>query len=295
MSTHLENMSTHLENMSTLKSHIQPYAVNHPLRSWFRTRREATNQSLHGEASSRTHSAGGLRLLFPQVFKSVIKEILGFLLNEAPADDDPQTYKEVYAPGDREYTLNEIKAIEPLFFNRKTMRFHGTKKIHKYGNFLVLHNVKFMGGHAFGVGNWTLDQYVIYEFTRTSNTPQGLLLHKGSTKELSDAKQMIKSKDFRSRRQRLGLPEAEEDFKELYTGHEVLRDDGTFRVVKLATGQYFIQTALENVHPRSVPIRQQEDWESYLKRLSANEFKMAAVIDYGCAINAGPDPNEEPE
>jgi len=104
-------------------------------------------------------------------------------------------------PEDRIYTLDEIKAAEPLFFNRRATRFHGTKKIYKYGNFIVVYNHKV---HHLGWGQKsTVDEYVIYEFKVTPDSPDGVLVKRGDTTELADAKKMIKSRDFRSWRQRI--------------------------------------------------------------------------------------------
>jgi hypothetical protein len=124
-------------------------------------------------------------------------------------EDEDEDWKDVALPPEHEeYELWQIKAAEPNFFSRKSMKFHGTRKVYKYrGNYVVLHNVKRMGGHGFGVGDWTLDEYVIYQFTKTADTPEGTLLYKGRSKELPDAKAMIKSEDFRSRREKLGLPD----------------------------------------------------------------------------------------
>ena len=144
------------------------------------------------------------------------------VLQEAETDDfdSEEDFKDVYGPDQEQiYSLDEIKAAEPMFFSRKTIRFHGTKKIYKYGNFLVVHNVKHMAGHTFGFGDWTYNRYAIYHFRKTYDSPKGFLLYRGDARELTDAKHMIKSNDFRSRRERLGLPESEdedEDFKEVF-------------------------------------------------------------------------------
>ena len=113
-------------------------------------------------------------------------------------------YKAVYTTVPREYSIEEIKAAEPEFFSRQNNRFFGTKNRYKYGNFIVLHNVKRTGEYFFGTGGF--DYYAIYEFIHPHDRPEGLLLHRGSTRELSDAKQMIKTRDFRSKRERLVLP-----------------------------------------------------------------------------------------
>lgn len=104
-------------------------------------------------------------------------------------------------PEDKIYTMDEIKAAEPLFFNRRAMRFHGTKKIYKYGNYIVVYNKKEerrMWGQVS-----TREEYVIYEFKITHDSPDGVLIKRGDTDELADAKKMIKSRDFRSWRQKI--------------------------------------------------------------------------------------------
>lgn len=114
-----------------------------------------------------------------------------------PEDFDP---KELYDQP-AEYSLDDMKAAEPEFFNRSNTRFFGTKKIYKYGNFIVLKNVRRMPGW-FG-GTTLSTSYVIYEFVRTEQNPQGILLHKQSTNELYKAKEMIKRRDFRPWREQL--------------------------------------------------------------------------------------------
>jgi hypothetical protein len=96
---------------------------------------------------------------------------------------------------ERIYSMEEIKAAEPGFFNRENTRFFGTKKVYKYGNSLVLKNVRRVHGHFGQMNTWT--SYVIYEFTKTDNSPQGVVLHRQSTNELYKAKAMIKRRDFR--------------------------------------------------------------------------------------------------
>lgn len=103
--------------------------------------------------------------------------------------------KEVDAP-----TLDDIKAAEPGFFNRKNTKLFGTKKIYKYGNFLVLKNVRKHHGHFGNFSYYT--SYVIYEFVKTEDDPIGHLKCRGDAKDLQDAKEQIKLKDFRSRLER---------------------------------------------------------------------------------------------
>jgi hypothetical protein len=114
-----------------------------------------------------------------------------------PEDFDP---KELYDQPE-EVSLEDMKRIEPEFFDRGNTRFFGTKKIYKYGNFIVLKNVRRMPGWFGGTSLTT--SYVIYEFTRTEQNPQGILLHRQSTNELYKAKEMIKRRDFRPWREQL--------------------------------------------------------------------------------------------
>jgi hypothetical protein len=142
--------------------------------------------------------------------------VISHLLENEEDDFDAEEAKEVMlSPEHVEYSLAEIKAAEPAFFDRKTMRFHGTRKVYKYkGNYIVLHNVKRMGGHAFGAGDWTLDDHVVYQFVKTKDSPDGVLLYKGSSRFLDTAKRMIKTGDFVHPLERLmgrPLPEAEEE------------------------------------------------------------------------------------
>lgn len=98
------------------------------------------------------------------------------------------------------HTLDDIKAAEPEFFSRKTNKFFGTKKIYQYGHFLVLKNRRKRMGHFGNIDYHT--SFEIYEFLKTNDTPQGLLLHRGSAGDLPSAKEMIKLKDYRSRYER---------------------------------------------------------------------------------------------
>ena len=114
---------------------------------------------------------------------------------------------------ERTYSLAEIKAAVPLFFDRKTMRFHGTRKVYQYGNYIVVHNIKRMSGHERRMDDWTLNEYVVYKFEKTPESPEGDLRYLATTKELSNAKRMIKLRDFRSEREKqawgdVGMEEA---------------------------------------------------------------------------------------
>lgn len=144
-----------------------------------------------------------------------------------PEDFDP---KELYDQP-QEYSLDDMKRAEPGFFDRSNTRFFGTKKIYKYGNFIVLKNVRRMPGW-FG-GTTLSTSYVIYEFVHTPDNPQGFLLHRQSTNELAKAKSMIKRRDFREWREQLAdygtgvwrnesLDDDEETTKELLGGHLTL-------------------------------------------------------------------------
>lgn len=135
----------------------------------------------------------------------MIAEIINFLIEND--DFDFGDVKDAYpVEKDEGYSLDHIKSIEPDFFNRENTRFFGTKKIYKYGNFLVLKNRRKSHGHFGNISYHT--SYVIYEFIFTHDHPKGLLLHRGSSSDLQDAKLMIKTKDFRSRRERLLGPGA---------------------------------------------------------------------------------------
>ena len=117
-----------------------------------------------------------------------------------------------------------MKRAEPGFFSRENNRHFGTKKVYKYGNFIVLKNVKHWPSHTWGPGQM-VTSFVIYEFVKTADSPQGLLLHRQSTNQLYKAKAMIKRRDFRPWNEQvaddyrlgmLGLGEAEDfDLKDL--------------------------------------------------------------------------------
>jgi hypothetical protein len=225
-------------------------------------------------------------------------------LRESVPDDEPGQYKELYAPAEQ-VTLDQMRATEPGFFARSKgnrvwfgrSKYYGPYK----GNYLVVRNTRKEHGHFGNMREHTT--YEIYQFARTPDEPKGGLRYKGTSHDLQDAKEMIKSQDFRPFRERVAdraaqllaqrpvaEAEEEEDYKELYTGAEVLRDDGTFRIVKLATGQYFLQTALENVHPRSVQISPND--AKYLIGTSAAEYKLSALMDFGCGVFDGPEETE---
>jgi GNAT superfamily N-acetyltransferase len=97
-------------------------------------------------------------------------------------------------------TLDDIKAAEPGFFSRKNTKLFGTKKIYQYRNFIVLKNVRKHHGHFGNISYYT--SYVIYEFKKTEDYPEGHLYCRGDAKDLQDAKEQIKLKDFRSRLER---------------------------------------------------------------------------------------------
>ncbi len=145
----------------------------------------------------------------------MVRDILNHLLE---ADDEG--FKEVYAPGYEEYSLQQIRAAAPEFFSRKNARTFGSRKVYKYkGNYVVIQNVKKVPGH----GMFSLPEirrtWVIYQWKRTEDTPKGDLFYVAHADDLEDAKAMIKRQDFRPHmarlRQELGLGEAE-DFKELF-------------------------------------------------------------------------------
>ena len=124
----------------------------------------------------------------------MIREILAFITE---ADDlSGEDMKMLSAqPEDKIYTLDEIKAAQPLFFNRRAMRIHGTKKIYKYGNFLVLKNISKLHG---GNGNiFHKENFPIYQFVHSDDRPEGYLRKVGNGIHLDDAKEMVKKKDFR--------------------------------------------------------------------------------------------------
>jgi hypothetical protein len=145
----------------------------------------------------------------------VVRDILNYLLE---AEDEG--FKEVYAPADEEYSLQQIRAAAPEFFSRKNARTFGSRKVYKYrGNYVVIQNVKKVPGH----GMFSLPEirrtFVIYQWKRTQDTPKGDLFYVAHADDLEEAKAMIKFQDFRPRmarlRQELGLGEAEQ-FKELF-------------------------------------------------------------------------------
>lgn len=154
----------------------------------------------------------------PEDFILPIEEITP--LSESEEDLDAEDF-EASAAQDVKHvdipTLDDIKAAEPGFFSRENNKFFGTKKVYHYGNFIVLKNRRKSIGHFGNVDYHT--SYQIYEFKRTEQNPQGVLIHRGSSGELSDAKAMIKAKDFRSRYERIragmaqprAMPESEED------------------------------------------------------------------------------------
>lgn len=119
-----------------------------------------------------------------------------------------------------EVSLEQMMAAEPEFFSRSNNRFFGTKHKYKYGNFLVLRNQRRTHGRNIFGGPSTTSSYVIYEFVRTHDRPEGLLLHRQSTGNLKRAKSMIKRRDFRPWREQviddpslagLGIWESAED------------------------------------------------------------------------------------
>lgn len=134
---------------------------------------------------------------------------------QEPEDFEDANMKEVVQPPEHEeYELWQIKAAEPGFFDRPTMRWHGTKKIYKYkGNYLVLKNVK-ISHRGFGQME-TLRSWPIYQFVKTQESPDGILLYKGEGDDLEDAKAMIKTGVFQSRtsRYRTTLPETAPELK----------------------------------------------------------------------------------
>lgn len=143
-----------------------------------------------------------------------ITDARGRWFREAVEDEDfgAEEAKEVHDPDNPEYTLAEIKQRAGSFFSRRNNRFHGTIKVYKYpGNFIVLKNKT----------SWP-----IYRWKRTYDRPDGDLFFVGHADDLDDAKRMIKTGDFRSRKERLraDMPrfnealEDDEDFdpKEVY-------------------------------------------------------------------------------
>lgn len=224
--------------------------------------------------------------------------------------NDPNEYKELYEPSEKA-SLDQIKAAEPEFFNRENTKFFGTKKIYHYGDYIVTKNRrKRMSSVIFGGAPAYTTNFVIYRFTRTAQNPQGILLHKGEANNLRDAKAMIKTQDFRPKRERLADEiaqiranrqmaesgdtlngDADEDdgaYKDVYTPRfELLRDDGTFRVIKLHSGDFFLQTALENCHPKNVQISARDAKYLASDETSPQEFKLSAVMDFGCGVFQG--------
>lgn len=205
-------------------------------------------------------------------------------------DLDAQDAKDVHvAEPIPEFSLSQIRAAQPKFFSRSSMRFHGTRKVYKYkGNYVVLHNRK--ESHR-GFGQYSTDEnWPIYQWKTTPDSPEGDLFFKAHAKDLDDAKEMIKTGDFRSRRQRLGLPESEDDdlIKDVADSSEVVRETEHFRMVREGD-KHFLQ-AQGDVHPKTVEIAPADIF--YLRKLSASEFNGAAVFDYGCGVFAGPDPDQ---
>lgn len=222
----------------------------------------------------------------------MVRDILRFVLE---ADED-ESYKDVFAPEDREYSLEEIRERCPKFFGRENNRFFGTKKRYKYpGNYVVLKNIRTMPGHGvFGMPRRETS-WVIYKFKRTQDTPNGDLFFVAHARDLSDARWMIKHQDFRDWKHRAaGLAEAdEEEFKDLYTGQEVMRDVGGFQLIGLGNRKFSVQTTEPNVHPKSVTVSRED--ANYLVHLSDNEFKHACVLDFGVGVFAGEEDSDEIE
>lgn len=161
-----------------------------------------------------TSSTGkGLTRFQRGVVTAVIEEILNFILESEDDLSGMDDMKLLSAqPEDKIYTLDDMKAAVPFFFNRRAMRFHGTKKIYKYGNFIVLKNISKLHG---GNGNiFHKENFPIYQFVHTEDSPEGRLRKVGEGIHLDDAKEMIKKKDFRDFAERAGprqnIPESGE-------------------------------------------------------------------------------------
>ena len=215
-------------------------------------------------------------------------------LQESDGDFD---VKEVAWGGEPVASLEDMKAAEPEFFSRKNNKWFGTKKIYKYGNYLVLKNVRRTHGHFGEMSTWT--QYVIYEFVKTEQTPQGLMLHRQSANSLENAKSMIKRKDFREWREQLAdygtgvwnesLDDDDESTKELLGGNLGL---GPLIQAELAKGVWREAGSHHYVFPinphMNVLVTQLDDdlWElrttfdeMEMSRTTGNEREILAILD----------------
>lgn len=134
----------------------------------------------------------------------MVKEILQFVLESEEASSEEADLKLLSAqPEDKIYSLDDMKAAEPGFFSRESIKWHGTKKIYKYGNFLVLKNVKKVRGNsAFNHNVFHQERYAVYEFS-FSEDGKGYMRYRAEGISLDDAKDMIKKKDFRDFRERV--------------------------------------------------------------------------------------------
>jgi hypothetical protein len=156
------------------------------------------------------------------------------------AEEDDFDVKEVVG-GEGAASLADMKAAEPGFFSRQNNRWFGTEKVYKYGNFLVLKNARWVPGSFGQMGTWrTWTQYVIYEFVKTEDTPQGLMHYHGSANGLADAKAMIKAGDFRPMREQIadrhGIHEDDEESTKELLGGNLGYDPWEFRYEKQPKG-----------------------------------------------------------
>ncbi len=143
----------------------------------------------------------------------MVREILTHLLEAEPDDN----FKEVYHPAE-ELSLEEIRAATPGFFSAHNTRLYGTKKVYKYpGNYVVLKNVKRKPGHYMFSSPSVETTFIIYQFRRTEDYPKGDCYYVSNAKDLADAKEQIKSQDFRPWHERLMQRMQEGDeFKDIY-------------------------------------------------------------------------------
>lgn len=112
------------------------------------------------------------------------------------SESENEYYKDLYTPSE-EVTLDMMKAAEPGFFEKSpgNKTWFGSSRYYPMGRYLIVRNRRKQPGH-FG-NTRTINSWVIYEFKRTPDSPNGLLLYIAPAHDLRDARKMIRRQDFR--------------------------------------------------------------------------------------------------